>query len=529
MTRWKKIGTICLALAICACTCACGGKGSVSSKNGGASFTGETESRQTTALGNEEKKILRVGASFSYPSLDAHKEYYGWFTSLYGVTETLFKLGDDASLEPWLAESAEPEGSVWTVTLKKDAAFSNGEPLTPEAVIENLQRVAKENGRFSLLGEFTYQVVDQRTFTATSKEPVPTFPNTLACPEVGMMDLEHIKDLDNAPIGTGPFVVKSFEPEGTVEVEKNPVYWGGEVALDEAVFLYLPDDSARLMAMQNGEIDCDNNVTAAAMQVLRQDPEQFQLFSVPTARLQFYLLNETTMDDTVREAVNLAVDGEAIAAYLEGTVTPVNGPFRASAAYGKASKPEPDPEQAKALLEGAGYSLDGEGYYEKDGERLTLNVCYYASRSLDTVAALMQEQLKAVGVEAVLTCEEDPDATYIATGDFDIGLYCMIADQSGDPEYFLSSTLKDGAYYNVGGFDSPECQALLSQLSHETDPAKRAELANSAVQLSIDDNALGYVALFNKITALRAGVSGFAETSPYDIYGLSAETDITRS
>ena len=49
-------------------------------------------------------KVLRLAVDFAYPSLDAHKEYYGWFTSIYGVTEALFRMGDDSSVQPALAE-----------------------------------------------------------------------------------------------------------------------------------------------------------------------------------------------------------------------------------------------------------------------------------------------------------------------------------------------------------------------------------------------------------------------------------------
>jgi peptide/nickel transport system substrate-binding protein len=136
----------------------------------------------------------------------------------------------------------------------------------------------------------------------------------------------------------------------------------------------------------------------------------------------------------------------------------------------------------------------------------------------------MQEQLKACGIDSYLTVEEDPDSTYIATADFDIALYCMISDKCGDPQYFIDSTLADGAYYNVGGFKSDEAQAMIKQLHTETDPAKRADLANKIIQIAVDDNAFGYVGLFNHTTVMKPGVSGFAEKIPFDFYGIDANT-----
>lgn len=504
----KKITALLLALVLVFALCACGAK---------------TDGGQTASGG----KILNVAASFAYPSLDAHKEYYGWYTSIYGVTEALFKMGDDSTAQPCLAADASADGKTWTVTLRDGICFSNGGAVTAEMVARNLQRAAEVNERFAFLADYTITATDEKTLTITTPEISPTLKNDLASPELGILDLDNTADFDNAPVGTGPFVITSFEPEGTVQVARNDNYWGGDVTLDGAVFYYMQDDDTKLMAMQNGEVDCCTGVSAAAMAVFEREPDTYRIVSVPATRLQFYILNENRLDDAVRAAVNLTVDRDAIAAYLNGTVTAANGPFGAATAYGKVTVPAVDTDRAKALLEADGYTLNADGVYEKDGRELSLNIAYYAARSLDTLATLIQEQLKNVGIAATLTVEEDPDSTYIATADFDLALYCMIADKSGDPYYFIDSTLRNGAYFNVGGFESGECEALIDQLRYETDTSRRAALANGIVQLAIDDNAFGYVGLFNKTTVLRPGVSGFAETCPFDFYGIDAHTDKT--
>ena len=243
----KRITALVLALLMVLGLAACGGD-----KTGGEDKSGE--------------KILRVAESFAYPSLDAHKEYYGWYTSIYGITEALFKMGDDSSVQPCLAEKAvaSDDGLTWTVTLKDGIAFSNGSPVTVDSVIANLKRVGEVNVRFAQFADYEYRAVGDREFTITTNEIYPTLINDLASPEMAIMDLDATEDLDNAPIATGPFVVKSFKPEGTVEVLKNDKYWGGEVKLDGAVFYYMQDDESKLLAMQNGEIDCYTSVTAAA-------------------------------------------------------------------------------------------------------------------------------------------------------------------------------------------------------------------------------------------------------------------------
>lgn len=496
----------------------------------GSDSPAPAESSGTTAgtPAPAEPKILKLAMNFAYPSIDSHKEYYGWYSSNYGISETLFRMADDSSVQPLLAEKAETseDGLSWTITLRDGVCFSNGDPLTAEMAVRNLGRVAEVNTRFAYLADYEMSVLDEKSFVITTSDVYPTMLNDLAGAELAMLDLDNTTDFDKAPIATGPFVVKSFEPEGTVEVVRNDNYWGGEVKLDGAVFYYMQDDETKLLAMQNGEIDGYTSVTAAAKEIYRADPDSYKLTEIPATRLQFYILNEERMDSAVRAAVNLAVDCERIAEYLGGTVTAAVGPFGSSTAYGKVTKPAPDVEKARAALEAGGYVLNSDGIYEKDGKVLSLNICYYASRSLDSIALLMQEQLKAAGIGATLTCEEDPDATYIATHDFDIGLYCMIADKNGDPYYFINSTLRDGAYYDVGGFDNDECEAMIAKLKYETDPAVRAELANKIIQIAIDDNAFGYVGLFNKTTVSRPEVSGISENCPFDFYMINADTDI---
>jgi len=125
-----------------------------------------------------------------------------------------------------------------------------------------------------------------------------------------------------------------------------------------------------------------------------------------------------------------------------------------------------------------------------------------------------------------LSVYEDPDATYISSGDFDIALYCMIADKNADPYYFLNATLRDGSYYDVGGFDSDECEELLDELETETDTEQRAVLANRIVRIAIDSYGFGYIGHFNKITVTRDGANSFSENSPFDFYGLTKDTTL---
>ena len=535
---WNIIIALCIALCLTACETAATDS-SVPDQNtqnqldqgqddpSTNEVNGSEEQDQQTKTENKEPKYLKLAESFCYSSLDVHKDYFGWYTSIYGISETLFRIGDDMSIQPLLAKeySVSDDGKTWTFQLA-DAAFSNKTVLTADMVSRNLQRLAKENERFAYLADFTYETDGEKTLKITTPQIYPTLLSDLAAPETGIMDLDGTTDFDNSPVCTGPFVVKAFEPEGTVVVEKNVSYWNGTVKLDGATFYYMQDDDRKLNAMQAGDIDGYTSVTAAAKAIYAGDPSTYQLTEIPATRLQFYVLNKKRLSDKVREAINLTVDVDEIAAFLGGTVSPAVGPFSVSAPYGKVTKPAVDTAKAKALLEEDGYTLGSDGFYAKNGEVLTLNIGYYAARSLDSIAVLMQDQFKNIGVKATLNVQEDPDSTYIATGDYDIALYCMIADKAGDPYYCCDALFRKGSKWALAGFANQECEDLIDSLQYETDVNKRAQLANQIVQMSIDDNAFGYIGLFNKTTVMKKGVTGIAEKCPFDFYRINANTDV---
>ena len=474
-----------------------------------------------------EGKWLNMAVNFAYPSLDAHKDYYGWYTQIYGVTETLFRIDADMSVKPLLAKGSavSEDGLTWTFELA-DACFSNGNPVTADMVARNFCRLVEVNERYDDWADFSFEAKDEKTLVITTPDIFPTMLVALTDPEFAVMDLDATTDFDNAPIATGPFVIKSFKPEGDVEVVRNDNYWNGEVKLDGATLFYMPDADSKLLAMQSGEIDCYTSVDAAAKSIYEADPSSYVLTVIPGTRMQFYVLNQTRLSDSVCAAINLTVDCEAIAAFLKGTTSPAVGPFVASAPYGQVTKPVPDPAAAKALLEADGYTLGAGGYYEKDGKVLELSIAHYKSRQLPDLAVLMQDQLKNVGIQATLVVQEDPDAGYVATGDYDIALYCMIADTGGDPYYCVDALYRQSGKWAKAGFPTDETEALINQLQFETDIDQRAALANQIVQKSIDENAFGYVGLFNKVSVAKPGVTGFSENIPFDFYGLTADTDI---
>lgn len=496
------------------------------SKENGANTGTTAENIAKEMQGEKTDKHINVAISFAYPSIDPHKEYYGWYTSIAGITETLFKINEDLEVEPWIAKEVAENNNEWNIILNDNVYFSNGKNVNADMVVRNIKRVASENPRFAYLADFEMEVISDYEIKISKSEPYPTLVNELASPELAIIDLDETQDISTNPIATGPFKVENFIPESEISLIKNESYWNGDVKLDSAKLISLKDDDTKLLAMQNGEIDAYTGVNAAALEIYKTEPDIYKIEAVPSSRLQFYILNANNLDKDLRLAINKSINKEEIAAFLGETVTATESAFSNKAAYGKSKDLGFDIDSSKAHLETAGYTLNSKGFYEKDGKEINLNICYYNARSLDTVATLMKEQLAKVGINSTLTAYEDPDSTYMSTGEFDIGLYSMISDKAGDPYYFIKSTIKNGEYFDIAGFDNDKTEELIAELETEMDKDKRAEFANEIIQIAIDEAFYNYIGLFNKNTVSRVGVVNISEDVPFDFYFLNENTDI---
>lgn len=158
-------------------------------------------------------KIVRVAGtvSVSSSSMDPAKGWDGWYIVRYGVGETLFKVGDGLKIEPWLAEKFEKiDDLTWKITLKKNVTFSNGEAMTPQKVIDSLKRAGDMNERAGFLKTAVY-TVDGDAVVIKTEKPRLTLINDLADPYATIIDVANTKDFEKAPIGTGPFVMASYE------------------------------------------------------------------------------------------------------------------------------------------------------------------------------------------------------------------------------------------------------------------------------------------------------------------------------
>ena len=284
-----------------------------------------------SAASGANPKIVRIGDLFAntYTSLDAQKGSLGWYTSKLGLSETLFRIDDSYAVVPWLAESAAVNGTTWTIKLRNDVVFSNGSKLTADIAVKCIKRAPKVNERARLLKNATITAVDDHTFTITTPEFLPTTLNELCNVYMAMINLDASKDIDNAPVCTGPFMVSQFDPGVSVKLVRNKNYWGGKVNLDGVEGMYVADADTLSLAFQNGEIDAYIGPTTNDLKIFSAAPDQYTVVSTPASRLYYYYLNmERLSDKNLRAAINMAIDTNAVCTLLSGLASPTVGGLR---------------------------------------------------------------------------------------------------------------------------------------------------------------------------------------------------------
>ncbi|MGM9534395.1 MAG: ABC transporter substrate-binding protein, partial [Intestinibacter sp.] len=251
------------------------------------------------------------------------------------------------------------------------------------------------------------------------------------------------------PIGTGMWKVESYEEGKETVLVPNEYYWGEKPKIDKLIVKVIPDAEARMMALQNGEIDMDLTALSAENQEIVAGEDSLDTFSrdgVLGIHLLFNYDNEIIgKDKNVRQAINYAIDNDVICdTLLKGNGTPAKGLIPTTSPYVNEDNSlgyDYDIDKAKDLLKEAGYAdSNNDGILEKDGKPLEFNFVLQTDEYPDwkAVSEYVQSQLKQVGIDVKLNVQDSTsyyDAIW-TTRDYDISIYRTYAD-SWEPHGFL--------------------------------------------------------------------------------------------
>lgn len=514
------VATLALTCALAFCLAGCSGGDKPSSAEGGSSLT------------------IGSTAYFEEESLDPALTW--WSATSYGFCETPMKLSDDSEPEPWLAESvANVDDYTWTITMKEGITFSNGEPVTGEAVKACLERTFELNQRARENLDVESIEADGQVVTIKTREAAPDFESLVTNPM--LFNIYYVGegvDYVKAPIGTGPFVVKELIPGGTLTLVKNENYWDGDVALDQVTFKKFDDDDAMNLALMNGEIDAIEGPSAAGYAQFN-GKDGFQTIYRETSRVDFLRLNmetsEVMKNPAVRTAVAFCVDREGYSNVITGGMQEANwGVYSEAVAYGgtegfNLTVDEFSVEKAAQVLEDAGIvDTDGDGIRELDGKPLTVTITtcsdypqfVYLCDDLQSKMAQAGMKLNVQLLDYWLLDKE----TWMNSGT-DISIDSYLMAPTGDPQYFVGLCFVSNSSDNFGGYSNPQVDALFNDLKNEFDLDARGDIARQISQIELDDCAFIFFSAAKTTIIARDGVNGLV-TSPSEFYVVTPTTSV---
>lgn len=489
-----------------------------------------------SVMADKEKTFVYGTTGYSEEMGDAglnpHGNYSGWSALRYGVGETLFKYNDNMEVEPWLATDYEfVDDTTVKITLRDGVKFSSGRTMDAQAVKECLENLVKVHDRAPSDMKIDHIEADGLTLTIYTTEPCPAIINYLGDPYGAIIDMEYGVQGDggNANVaGTGPYIAEKVTPT-QIDLVKNENYWGGDVKVDKVTVKSFSDGSALTAALQTGDIQGTYGLQYDNYALFDGNPE-YTINSCATSRCffgQFNFESEIMQDQNIRKAIEMGIDKEGFCSVImEGRGLPAKAAFPDSFSYGNEAVETVsyDPEGAKKLLEESGWKdTDGDGYADKDGQKLTIDWLTYPTRlEQPKLAEYAQATLKEIGIDVVVNNTSD-HMTYAADGNFDVYVSSTTTAPTGDPEYFFTSTVVGPK--NYGKYENKEVTALTEKLHQAFEPEERAKLATELQQKILDDDGFFFVSHLNMGIVTKSNVKGMA-AHPCDYYEITADLDV---
>lgn len=433
----------------------------------------------------------------------------------HNIYETLLEYDHNLELQPKLATeySSSEDGLTWTFQLREGVKFHDGTDFNADAVVFNFERWMDPENPYHE-GDFPYYpflyggfkgdenhliesvtATDEHELEIVLKRKTAPFLSYLAISMFGIASPAAIEQygagIGENPVGTGPFKFEEWNRNNTITLSKNEEYWmEGKPYLDQVIYQVIPENSARLNALQTGEIDIVDGMNASDTTIV-EDTDGMELIKRPSFNIGYMAFNmekEPFDDPLVRKAINMAIDKEEIVdAFYNGLADPATSPLPPSLWSHDESleKYDYNVEEAKKLLAEAGY---------EDGFTTELHTMSNPRPYLPEpvkIAEAIQSDLAEIGITAEIVSSEW--ATYLEdtkNGKHSMAMYGWTGVMA-DPDNFLypnlSKTNAEVPAQNIAFYKSDEFTSLITEARETIDQDKRTELYQEAQQLFQED------------------------------------------
>ena len=423
----------------------------------------------------------------------------------------------DGTVKPWLASSYEQASDAQSITfhLRQGVTWSDGQPFTSDDVVFTLNLILK-NSSIDLTGigaaVKSVSAPDASTVIVTLSKPFNPIVWILGG-QVYMLPKHTWSSVkgdpsqyaDPNPVGTGPYIVRSFTPQ-LVDLVKNPKFWQpGKPQVDEVkIPAYSSNESAQL-ALQKGQIDWTNLFIPALDKTYVALDKQHNHYWFPSSDDVMLYLNLTKApfnDLQVRKAISFALNRETISKLGEAGYEP---PANPTGLVGESIKSYIDPQfasmqftqnaaQADQTLESDGWIKGSDGFYAKNGKQLAFNIIVVSGYS-DYVAdcQVMVRDLKAAGINATVSAmSNDAFTNALQNGQYDAGI---LWTNPGPTPYYIydgllrstnSAPIGQSAPSNYERWMDPATDKLLDQYASSTDPQVQKQALDGLQQIMVN-------------------------------------------
>lgn len=470
---------------------------------------------------------------------------------LINAFEGLIRIDNLGNIQPGIAESwnMSEDGITYTFNIRKDAKWSNGDPLTANDFIYSWKRVLTpevaayypelfyciKNAKAYYAGEakeeeLGFKAIDDYTLEIELDKPIPYFTQLVsfwayypvheATVEANPSDWHRKAE---TYVCNGPFKVNELNFGESVVMAKNTHYWDNDsVKIENLTLRLIPEPSTALIAMESKDVDATYSVPAAEIARLRL--ESSDLYITPKLHTRYFLINNQAgpfKDDKVRRAFSLALDRQQICDdVLQGGEIPAYAlvphglifegkDFREEGGnYGV--KPHADIEEAKKLLAEAGYP-DGEGFP-------SITVKYWTDPSIKKLVESMQQMWrKNLNVDVKLANSEfKVFFKEVQQYDYEMAAFGWGADYA-HPMSFLD-ILKSKSPNNYTNWGSEEYDEFIAKAKSSVEVAESVKNMHKAEDIAINETRILTVHHTPNVYMVSENLAGWQQDNSSSLY-----------
>lgn len=444
--------------------------------------------------------------------------------------DALLTRDEHLNVGPGLAERWEIRDSLtYVFHLRRGVKFHDGRDLTSRDVKWTFDSLLQGKIRSTKSAAYRFvdkiEVPDGYTVIFHLKEPFATLLWNLSEGAIGIVPYGSGSEISQHPIGSGPFHFVRAQMDKEVVIERNEIYWGDKPKLSRVRFTVVPDTTTRALELRKGSADLAINALPADMVLTLEREPSLQVLRAPgtvLAYLAFNMRDPILKDARVRQALAYAIDRQPLIHYLwRDFARPADSilPPESWAYDGGARRYVHDPEHARQLLNAAGYP-------PVNGVRFHLTMKTSTEESSRLLAAVLQQQLRDVGVALdIRTFEFATFFSDVTRGAFEMYSLRWIGGNE-DPdifEYVFHSSKFTPHGANRSFYANPRVDVLIDRARSELDQATRKKLYSELQQvlaqelpyinLWYQDNVLVHSRRVRNLTLNPAGNYDFLKTA----------------